>query len=121
MEDETPTKTHISYKSHPPSARGSQAAETPSSVWSVGPNIIDYTFEFTGGLGTNARLPKVPGDFFNIAVTGEAVLPVGDLHLAPHQVVSKSAGNADTGSFESKLPDDDFLALPKSFMRCFLL
>ena len=83
-EDETPTKTHISCKSHPPSAGGSQAAEIPSSVWSIGPNIIDYTSEFIGGLGTNARLSKVPGDFFNIAVTGEAVLPVGDLHLAPH-------------------------------------
>ena len=33
----------------------------------------------------NARLSKVPRDFFNIAVTGDGVLPVSDLHLAPHQ------------------------------------
>lgn len=35
--------------------------------------------------------------------------------------VSKSAGAADPDSFESELPDEDFLSLPKSFMRSFLL
>lgn len=35
--------------------------------------------------------------------------------------VSTSAGTAQVDSFESELPDEDFLSLPKSFMRSFLL
>lgn len=41
--------------------------------------------EFVGGFGMNAGLSKVPGDFFDVAVIGDGVLPIVDLLLPPHQ------------------------------------
>lgn len=49
------------------------------------PRSSTILLEFVGGLGMDARLSEVSGDFFNIAVVGDGVLPVVDLLLPSHQ------------------------------------
>lgn len=49
------------------------------------PRSSTVLLKFVGGLGVNARLPKVSWDFFDVAIIGDGVLPVVDLLLSSHQ------------------------------------